>query len=277
MFGWVGLKMVTRHIEVRYFFVVVVLVLMTIAVPRYLQERQKQKHEAIAALTSIRENYTQLQRESVDSNGNPVPIAPRPLPKQKASGDFGEFERLMLELTEQLVAQHNDYLAEWEAIGWASILDARRLDQDRTLAESRKIVQQAYAIVDKYEARTVNLIRDLRARIHTLRLSQKARNEMVAGFDKSLKKGRLAEHWGLEKSSVREVSDIIELLATSQHGIGWIVEGDQIQCMSDEVFAAYNSHIEEIHRITQRQDQVHKDAVSRFDKKLEEEKRSLTE
>jgi hypothetical protein len=276
IFGVVGFKMITRHLAPRYFFIFA-LVLIAIALPEFFEQRQQQKHEAIAALTSIQQKFAQTERASVDSDGFPVRVEPPPLTTPKARGDFGQFERLMSELLDRVVAQRNDYLAEWEAIGWESLLDARRIDQDRSLAESRTIVKQAHAIVDKYEARTATLIRDLRARIHALPVSDKVRQEMLAGFDKSLKKDRLGQHWALEKRVVREFSNIIELLATAQHGTGWVVEGDQIQFLRDQDLTAFNSHLEEINRIAQDQDQIHSDSLSVFNRKLEETKRELAQ
>ena len=228
-------------------------------------------------MTSTLEKVARAERESVDSAGHSVRTERHPSVSQKASGGFGEIERLISELVDRIVAQQSDYSSELEAIGWDSILDLRRIEQDKTLAESRIIVKQAIAIVNKYEAKTATLARDMQARIHALPRSGKVQREFLAGMYKSMSKAPASKQWALEKKAVSQVANIIELLATAQHGTGWVVESDQIHFARDADTAAYNSYIEEIHRIARQQDQIRTDNLRTINQELDEAKREFEE
>jgi hypothetical protein len=239
-------------------------------------ESSQEMQEVNALITSLQEEVSRTERSAADSDVHPLRTERRPSDELNARGAIGEIQRFVLELLDRVDAQQNDYLLELDAIQWDSILDSRRIKRDNTLEQSRVMLEQARAIVNKYEAKTATMIRDMRARVQTLPFSGDERKEIVASFDRGMKNARLEEQWSLEKRVIGQVEKIIELLATSKLGTGWIVESDQILFASDDDLATFNSYFEEIQSIVQLQEQIRKDCVEHGKQNLEAAKRLLT-
>jgi len=236
-----------------------------------------QEQEAIAAISSVQRELARSDFHFADADGPQIGMESRSPAKPKARGEFGELKRFILDMMARVNSQQNNYVLELQAIGWNSILDPRRIEQDTTLAESRVIVKQASTIVSKYEDKTAKLIHDARKQIPALPFDEAAKHEMLAGFDKGIENSRVGEIWGLEKQVVDHVDGIITLLATAKHGEDWVVEGNEILFVNDDDLATFNAHIEEIQRVVRKQEQIRKDSITNGNQKLEDTKRILAE
>ena len=136
-------------------------------------------------------------------------------------------ERFVKEFIDRFVAQRNDYLLELDAIGWSSILDAKRIRNDTTLSESKAMLERAKAIADKYEKKTADLMNGTRAYINALNISESNKREMLAGFARGISKSskKIDEQWKLEKQVLLQFENVILLLAARKN---WVVQGEQI-------------------------------------------------
>lgn len=229
---------------------------------------QRQKQEAMQAVSSIQQEMSRVATATTDSSGLPARIERTAPQSPAARGEFGEMERFMKEFIDRFVAQRNDYLLELEAIGWNSILDAKRIKNDAALSESRVMIERAKSIVDKYEKKTAELMRGTRAHIESLNMSEATKKELLAGFEKGMSKSgdQIDEQWRLEKQVVRQFENIFVMLAASKT---WVVEGEQILFYSDSELARFNSYIQAIQGLTHQQEQLQKNSFAEANKNME--------
>ena len=187
----------------------------------------KQQQQAVQAVSSIQQEFGRVVSASTDSSGLPTRIERSPSESPKAKGEFGEMERFVKEFIDRFVAQRNDYLLELDAIGWSSILDAKRIRNDTTLSESKAMLERAKAIADKYEKKTADLMNGTRAYINALNISESNKREMLAGFARGISKSskKIDEQWKLEKQVLLQFENVILLLAARKN---WVVQGEQI-------------------------------------------------
>jgi hypothetical protein len=232
-----------------------------------------QEQEAVKLLYSIQQDLARVTNPSLDSSGVPPRIEGRRATPQ-ASGDLGEIQRFMTDYTDRVVAQRNDYLLELHAIGWNSILDAERIKNDTTLSESKVMIERAKAIVDKYDKKTAVLLQDTRARISALAISEATKKRMLGGFDKSMDiaGSQIDQQWNLEKEAVLQFEHIVLLLAASKE---WAIEGGKIRFRSDAELARFNSYIQKIQEIAQKQEEIQKNRIAEMQQILEATKNAV--
>lgn len=223
------------------------------------------KQQALAAVSSIQEEFARINRGAVDSDGLPVQVERRPLAAPKATGAFGEFQRFLMENMDQGIAQQNKYLSELDAIGWKALLDGKRLREDSNLEQSKAMVEQAKGIVDKYEKKTVTLMHDTMNRIDTLSIPESWKSGLRSGINRAGK--RISKQWALERQVMLEIEKIVDLLASSKE---WRIVRDQIVFLNAEDHERFYYSIEEIQRIAQQQEQMRKDTSATFNKAVEE-------
>jgi hypothetical protein len=236
-----------------------------------------QKQKAIAAISAVQTELARSESQLAESDLTQISVDRPSTETPKSREELGELERFLLGMFSAIQSQQNDYMLELEAIGWTSILDPRRIKHDTALAESRVMVRQAGAIVDKYEGKTAKLISDFRKQIPALPFDETAKLEMLAGFDKGMKDSRISELWNLEKQVVDQVDSIITLLTTAKYGEDWAVEGNDILFVNDYDLATFHAHIETIQSSVRKQEQIRKDSITNGNQKLEEAKRIFTE
>jgi hypothetical protein len=233
---------------------------------------QRTQH-GLEAMSSIRGEVARAAHALQDSTGIPAQFELRTSTLPNASGTSGQIKRLTLEIINRIVAQHNEYPLELDAIHWDTILDPHRIEQDTTLSESRVMVDQAMAIIDKYEMRTATLAGDMRAQIDALPISEALQKEMFSELSKGLNNDRVREKWELERKSVDQVKKIIELLATSNRGTDWRIEGDQFYFANSDILKEFNAHLDVIDRIVEQQEQMRKESIVRNNRRFDQVKR----
>ena len=176
-------------------------------------------------------------------------------------------ERFVKELIDRFVAQRNDYLLELGAIGWNSILDAKRIKNDTTLSESKVMIERAKVIADKYEKKTADLMNGTRAHINALNMSESNKREMLAGFEEGMRESgkKSDEQWKLEKQALLQYENMILLLAARKDSV---VQDKQILFQSKDDLAKFNSYIGAIQRIVQQQEQIQKSSYAEISQKF---------
>ncbi|OQA33406.1 MAG: hypothetical protein BWY57_01211 [Betaproteobacteria bacterium ADurb.Bin341] len=227
----------------------------------------KQRQQAVQAVSSIQQELGRVASASTDSSGLPARIERTPSEIPKAKGEFGEMERFAKEFIDRFVALRNDYISELDAIGWNSILDAKRIKNDTALSGSKVMIERAKAIADKYEKKTTELIDGTRAHINALNMSESNKREMLAGFERGMSKSgkQIDEQWKLEKQVLLQFENIIVLLAARKN---WVVRGERILFYSEDDLARFNSYIGTIQRLVQQQEQIQKASFAEANQKL---------
>lgn len=228
----------------------------------------KQERQAVKALSSVQQEINRVASSVNSPDGIPARIERFSSQSAEASGEFGEMERFMREFIDRLIAQRNDYLLELEAIGWSSILDANRIKDDAMLSESKVMIERAKAIVDKYEKKTSELLRDTKVRIGALSLPESTKKALLAGFERGVSRSesKLDEQWELEKQVVRQFENIILMLAASD---AWVVKREQILFYSNNDLARFNSYIYAIQDLSQQQEQLQKSSFAEANRSIE--------
>lgn len=226
-----------------------------------------QQQQAAQAVLSIQQELGRVASASTDSSGLPARIERTLAENPKAKGEYGEMERFVKELIDRFVAQRNDYLLELGAIGWNSILDAKRIKNDTTLSESKVMIERAKVIADKYEKKTADLMTGTRAHINALNMSESNKREMLAGFERGMSKSgkKIDKQWKLEKQVLLQFENIILLLAARKN---WVVQGEQILFHSEDDLARFNSYIGTIQRLVQQQEQIQKSSFAEASQNL---------
>lgn len=221
----------------------------------------QQKQEAKQMLSEIQDQYSKMIESTTDSQGLPKRIEKPINTTPKARGEFGEMERFIKDFMVQMTSLRNDYLLEFEAIGWNNILDAERIKADTALIESKIIIRKAKEIVAKYQKRTNVLLNGARENIRSLNISESSKREMLAGFERGMEKaeGQIDEMWVLERNVVGEFENIINLL--SARNSAWVVEGGQILFYNEDDLKRFNSYIASIQNIVNQQQQIQQQSI----------------
>lgn len=235
---------------------------------------QRNKYEAMAAVSSIQQKMSHLARVAANSTETSNYIESAVMQPSVARGEFGELERFMGEFIDRLVLQRKDYLLELEAIGWNSILDTKRIKNDTALSESRAIIQRAKDIVEKYEKNTVALIENTKLRIKALNASEAVKQNMLVGFEKGMEKSgkKIDEQWRLEKQVIQNFENMFLLLAASK---AWVIKDGQILFYRDGELARFNSYIQAIQSISDRQEQIRTSTLVEANEKMESLKKAM--
>jgi hypothetical protein len=228
----------------------------------------KSKNEGIKAVTSIQQDITNLKNSAIDSSGlpkrieNPVDTTPT------AKGEAGEFEKCMKTILNRNISQRNDYISEIDAIGWDKILDPNRIKADKTLVDSKKIIQRAKNIVIKYKDQTSAIIDNARKEINNLNITESTKREALKAFDNGVvsSRARVTAIWDYEFQSILEVEKIIALLYDRQGK--WSVQNNQIVFVDDTDVNEFNQHIASIEEITKKQEAVQVQSFESVNNKL---------
>lgn len=222
----------------------------------------QQKVSATQAITEIQKDYSSITKAATDAQGLPQRIDRQLDTTPTTKGEFGEMERFMKTFMNKMASQRNDYLLELDAIGWAKILDPERVRQDKTLMESKMMVQQAKDIVGKYRARTYTLLENARKDIGTLNVSENSRQEMASGFDRGMAKSRtqIDALWELEAKTISEFENIFALLA-ARNG-AWVVQDGKILFASDHDLNTFNSYVLAIQDLTSKEEAIQKQSIN---------------
>ena len=228
----------------------------------------QQKVAATQVITEIQKDYSAITSSATDAQGLPQRIEKQLDTTPTTKGEFGEMERFMKTFMNQMASQRNDYLLELDAIGWGKILDPERVKEDKTLIESKMMVQKAKDIVGKYRAKTYALLENARKDIGSLNVSESSRREMANGFDTGMAKSRaqIDALWNLETKTISEFENIVTLLSARRGA--WIVQNGQILFASDDDLSTFNSYVASIQDLASKQEAIQKQNVQAVNSNL---------
>lgn len=221
----------------------------------------QQKLAATQAITEIQKDYSAITSSGTDAQGLPQRIEKQLDTTPTTKGEFGEMERFMKTFMNQMASQRNDYLLELDAIGWGKVLDPERVKEDKTMIESKMMIQKAKDIVGKYRARAYTLLENARKDIGSLNISESSRREMANGFDTGMVKSRaqIDALWNLEAKTISEFENIVTLLSARRGS--WIVENGQILFANENDLSTFNSYVASIQDLASKQEAIQKQNV----------------
>lgn len=192
---------------------------------------------------------------------------------RKRGGKVAGFSFLAIFISMIASGQKNDYLLEFEAIGWNSILDPQRIRVDKGLVESKVTIRRAKKIVAKYKEKTNVLLHNAREKIQSLNMSASSKRKALSGFDRGMDKAKnqIDAMWTIEGELLKEFENIINLLS-ARNG-SWVVEEGQILFYNDSDLNRFNSYIASIQSLINQQQQIQKQGLETVNRNFNRLKR----
>ena len=147
-------------------------------------------------------------------------------------------------------------MTELEAINYFDLLNGARIRADLNLAESSFIVNRALAIIGKYEQLTEAAQYSARDQIQTLNVSASSKRAIENGFNETLPAGlELARNiWVLEREIVSVMNELVVFVNSASTSWEW--EDEQFLFSSDKNLEIFNSYIETVQDLTNRQNSI---------------------
>jgi len=221
----------------------------------------EQRRQASIAMQSAKEELNKLTDAIQASNNNTDGkllssiIQTGPATPSRASGQFGEFEKLLKEFMMAVTTFRNDYLRELHATGWESIMDLKRIRQDKDMLETKRILNDAKAVVTRFEGKTENLFETCRTKIRSLTLEESAKQDILKGFNQSAQNSsnQFAQHWKSEKETMEEIEAMLMLLADKA---AWRLQGEELIFQKQETLVQFNQHQKKLQDISKEQEEM---------------------
>lgn len=185
-----------------------------------------------------------------------------------ASGDAGKMERLTKQIINRSLGQTRAYEAELEAIGWSGILDGQRIEKDKDLRGSMRILHDAHILVEKYRSKTDEMIDQNRRDIESSDMGLVMKRNLLNGYDRELKNGRenALKVWALEEQIISQVDSMFNFL--SENRGEWEIENGQIVFYRQDVLDSYNTYFSRISELTNAQKEIQNSVLQRAQNSL---------
>lgn len=219
-----------------------------------LRNAGEREQEQVAA-TEIRKVADTLSLMVGNPDGGPQAV-PAIDPTPKATGFYGELERVIKTVAGERLAQHKAYLQDLNDIGMPRLLDAHRLARDTGLVESRMILEQAEHLVPKYQQQSLQVLKDMPALIRSLAIREPEKQKMLTRLDASLaqRNANLEQVWSLEARILREFGQMITLLDDNrQH---WYADHDELLFDRNDDLNRFHQHMAAIGKLSAEQEKL---------------------
>lgn len=225
--------------------------------------------EAMLAHSEVQKLYSEFIKSSVDSQGMPKLIEKTIDTTPKAHGKFGEMEKFMKELLNQLVSQRNGYLLEVEAIGWDSLLDINHIKADKTFVESKVKIQKAKELVEKYKKQSDIFTVKTQENIRSLNINERKIREMLSGLVQGMEEEKKSTDtlWTLESKTIDELENCINLLSEKKGT--WDIEGEHIVFHNDDDQEKIKSYVSAIQQIERQKEDIYRQRTQALKRSLD--------
>ncbi|MBB1593892.1 hypothetical protein [Achromobacter sp. UMC46] len=197
--------------------------------------------------------------------GNPE-VRPEALPAidptPKATGFYGELERVIKTVAGERLAQHKAYLQDLNDIGMPRLLDAHRLARDTGLVESRMILEQAEHLLPKYQQQSLQVLKDMPALIRSLAIREPEKQKMLTRLNASFaqRNASLEQVWTLEARILQEFGQMITLLDDNRQY--WYADHDELLFDHDDDLNRFRQHMAAIGKLSAEQEQLGKQQLT---------------
>ena len=194
------------------------------------------------------------------------------LPVPAVSGGSSEAAKVgavVNKMVARSMGQRQEYDRDLEAIGWSSILDAKRLVKDKSFDESRSLLSKARTVMDKYAGQTYALYAGMRSDIENSDLGPNAKAAMLEGFNRSetSSKNNAAKVWDLERQALDEIEKAIAGL----HGARgyWLMEQNQLAFKRQQDLEQFNAHMSRVQELVAEQQAIQTKAVKKAQSRMD--------
>jgi len=186
------------------------------------------------------------------------------------SSDTAKLFAIIRKFVNRILSQRNGYQTEIEAIHLSGFLDAQRLQHDRSLAESRLMIQRASDIVEKHKQVTTEIFVQARKEIESADLSEYHKQDALSQFDKAMIKSKatIMEAWELEAQVLQEFSNIINLL--SSHRNQWQVDNKRLLFGNQSDLDLFNSYVSTIKTLADKEQAIRTASLSQSQLQLQQ-------
>ena len=237
-----------------------IVALFAVLTATFLLPSNEQRAEKDKAISSIQSDLANVIEAAQDADGIPQKIDLN-LDAPTAKGRYGELERFTKGIMQRMINLQNGYLQDLDAIGWDTVLDAKRLSEDVALSESRVMVIDARKLVAKYRGQIVDLPNKAKADIEKLDLPGKDKAKMLEGFMEGFNNGGALALWDLEADVVEQFANIISLLESPAGA--WQLEQDYLAFEMDSDIEQFNGYLAKIDELVAQQSALQEKAQTR--------------
>jgi len=164
-------------------------------------------------------------------------------------------DRFLEDLARTGIQSRQAYLADMNAVGWNTLLNADRLAQDENFSESKKILADAEALVAKYAKRGSDDFEQIPVLARNLEIPERAKAEFIRGWEQGADTARQKNRrvWALERQVLGHFRDATVLLADRAT---WAPANGQIQFQEQEALDTFNALMGKIQSDAAEQQQI---------------------
>lgn len=185
-----------------------------------------------------------------------------------SGGERGRAERVLQRVLNESIAIQNEYLAELQRIGWDRVLDPVRLDGDRDMTESNRILaggrEAATRLCREQESR---LLAAAREAVQEAYPNAASRQEVLDGIEKGMREaaGPRQEICRMELAIIDEVAGMMGVLESDP---GWTVDGEYFMFTGDDHVERFNRHLDAMQALVQQQDALRRENMDKAQQDL---------
>jgi cell division septum initiation protein DivIVA len=203
----------------------------------------------------------QLIEETTGDDAGFGPVAS--LEEQGYSDDeLGQAKLFATRVLNEHIAMRNEYMAELQSIGWASILDANRLKADAGLEQSNRMLEQArLAAVAMCEDMRPRSIANARSVAAQLKLSERQKKALVEGFILGLDRNVATTETlcRMELSILDEVAAIVSIFARDT---AWEAQDGNYLFSDDRYVQEFNGRLQNVELLTKTQTDLQRKSMT---------------
>lgn len=251
--GWLIFRLAGRGMAAGRVAVCIVALLSVMGAIGNAGKYQQGREDQAASAHALRSDVEKIS-QAVES-GAPIAYLD---PKATVGGEAGEIQGFVKAYLNQAISENNEYLAELEAIGWVGVLDPARVSKDPGLRDSKVIIANAKATVEKFRERWHQMQIRTRSAVSGMDTSTAMKRGFVVGFaDQSNRAAaEAAQVWEMETQIVATAEDMIELLNVKRST--WTIETGQFAFSDEQVLSEFIAHGEKMDDLIRRQDALRK-------------------
>lgn len=221
--------------------------------------------QATALKKELKNAFTQVT-DSLSRGESPEKI---PAIASQSNSEMGKLGTLMEKILNLSLQQQRNYEQEINAIGFLELLSPQRLAHDKDLVESRSIIVKAKAIISRYSNATDEHFAKMRAELEHADLSEKAKRDVLRGFDKSSGQSKIIaiQLWAYETQIVEVMDQIITELTNKRKQ--WYVRDDRIVFGNASLHQLISKKMERVQQLGEQEEELRRSAVKRANENLD--------
>lgn len=177
-------------------------------------------------------------------------------PATEKAADVVEYERFENAFINQNEVLRNEYQHALDVSGWNKFFDSDRLKADKTLADSKAILQKARDTVVKYRAQNLAMLTDALKDIAALKLSAAGRQKVQAVFDSTgpYSAAAISAQWDCMDRQITEYEGIVTLLSNKK--IQWAPHNGKVLFTEQRDLDVFNANLASARDASKKEDEI---------------------